>query len=348
MFHFDENGKPIQQVFPHSSHLYIEDKDSEDAISIYGTPLKRENFPNVASRKQFIKKNPNIRLFEYINPCREFLLERYLDYYNEKEFAMFPLRTHFLDIEIAIGCKYLDNHKIKVRNSSIEEFVTIKRFKDNHITEKWDVWDEEYKSWKSFDNSCYKDVGEFPDPYEVKYPINVITTYDSYKEMYFTFVLNTDESIEFKSDDKVIYKVFDNEVDMLDAYLEFHQANMPDVITGWNIHGFDIPYIVNRINKIMSLGNASRLSPLDMEPEYRYSFNKENPKEYKIEGISLIDYMKLTKKFKHPVLPSYSLEYVCQHELGEGKISMVDYKKIEKIESEIDDLKKQISVLENT
>ena len=230
----------------------------------------------------------------------------------------------------------------------MENTLSIKEFRNNYNTEEYEVWDEESKSWTSFDNSCYKDVGEFPDPYEVKYPINVITTYDSYKEMYFTFVLNTDESIEFKSDDKVIYKVFDNEVDMLDAYLEFHQANMPDVITGWNIHGFDIPYIVNRINKIMSLGNASRLSPLDMEPEYRFSFNKENPKEYKIEGLSLIDYMKLTKKFKHPVLPSYSLEYVCQHELGEGKISMVDYKKIEKIESEIDDLKKQISVLENT
>ena len=115
LFHFDENGKPIQQVFKHSSHLYIEDPNGTDGTSIYGNTLKRLNFKNVSARKQFIKKHPDTRLFEYLNPCREFLLERYLEYYKEKEFAMFPLRTHFTDIEIAIGCKYLDNHKIKIR-----------------------------------------------------------------------------------------------------------------------------------------------------------------------------------------------------------------------------------------
>jgi DNA polymerase elongation subunit (family B) len=253
------------ETFEHRSYLYVEKDYGNDGTSIYGTSLERLSFKSVASRKQWINKNPNKRLFECLNPTKEFLLDRYLENHEEKDFSQFPLRTHFCDIEIAIE-------------------------------------------------------NEFPNPYDADYPINVITTYDSYKEMYFSFVVDNGEN-EFISTDNVIFSVFDNEIDMLDAYLEFHKSNIPDIITGWNICGFDIPYIVNRINKALPFGRSSDLSPLDKNPKYRYQFNKENPKEYEIDGLSIIDYMKIYKKFKHPAQPSYSLENICQTELGEGKIS---------------------------
>ena len=45
----------------------------------------------------------------------------------------------------------------------------------------------------------------------------------------------------------VRYTLCSNEADMLHSFLEWWTSDYPDVITGWNAHQYDIPYIIGRI-----------------------------------------------------------------------------------------------------
>ena len=54
---------------------------------------------------------------------------------------------------------------------------------------------------------------------------------------------------------------FRSEESMLGAFLEYWQENYPDVITGWNVQLFDMPYIHNRIDRILGEKFTKLLSP---------------------------------------------------------------------------------------
>ena len=58
-----------------------------------------------------------------------------------------------------------------------------------------------------------------------------------------------------------IYR-YEREYDLIEAFLNFWENNFPDIVSGWNIDGFDITYIVNRIKKVMPQDSEKRLSPI--------------------------------------------------------------------------------------
>ena len=59
----------------------------------------------------------------------------------------------------------------------------------------------------------------------------------------------------------VDYMHFRSEESMLGAFLDYWQENFPDVITGWNVQLFDMPYIHNRIERILGEKFVKLLSP---------------------------------------------------------------------------------------
>ena len=61
--------------------------------------------------------------------------------------------------------------------------------------------------------------------------------------------------------DDVDYMHFRTEESMLTAFLGYWNDNCPDVITGWNVQLFDIPYIARRIDRILGERSAKSLSP---------------------------------------------------------------------------------------
>ena len=38
-------------------------------------------------------------------------------------------------------------------------------------------------------------------------------------------------------------------------------SDYPDIVTGWNIKFFDIPYLINRIKRVLGEGAAKKFSP---------------------------------------------------------------------------------------
>ena len=103
---------------------------------------------------------------------------------------------------------------------------------------------------------------EFPDPKAAAYPINVMTIYDTSLGKYFTWICTEETDLPFESDDEVEYFIFFSETKMLKHFLKWFQGNYPDVISGWNIDCFDIPYIGARQPPQQYPGSSAVLQPL--------------------------------------------------------------------------------------
>ena len=126
-------------------------------------------------------------------------------------------------------------------------------------------------------------------------------------------------------DSMVDYMHFRSEESMLGAFLDYWQANFPDVITGWNVQLFDMPYICNRINRILGEKFVKLLSPWKLVSQ-REIFIKGR-KQFAVDtlGISTLDYLELYKKFTYSNQESYRLDYICNVELGEKKLDHSEY-----------------------
>ena len=123
----------------------------------------------------------------------------------------------------------------------------------------------------------------------------------------------------------VDYMHFRSEESMLGAFLDYWQANLPDVITGWNVQLFDMPYICNRINRILGEKFTKLLSPWKLVSQ-REIFIKGR-KQFAIDtlGISCLDYLELYKKFTYTNQESYRLDHICNVELGEKKLDHSEF-----------------------
>ena len=70
---------------------------------------------------------------------------------------------------------------------------------------------------------------------------------------------------------------YDNEKDLLREFLEVWERESPDIVTGWNVRFFDIPYLVNRITNLFDESEAKRMSPWKVLKERKVEkWNKEN------------------------------------------------------------------------
>jgi len=123
--------------------------------------------------------------------------------------------------------------------------------------------------------------------------------------------------------DYVTYIQCRSERDMIERFLEVWRSDewLPDVITGWNIEFFDIPYLINRITRLFDEKMAKRLSPWNLW-EQRRDPSSDNMSEYMNipAGISVLDYMQLYKKFSFTNQESFKLDHIAFVELGERKL----------------------------
>ena len=112
---------------------------------------------------------------------------------------------------------------------------------------------------------------------------------------------------------------------MFIKFLEYLEQDYPDVLTGWNTEGFDIPYIINRIERVLGKEYVSRLSPLGgtFFRVMRGQFGQEK-KRYYIDGIACIDYLDIYRRFCLKLRESYKLDAIGEIELGQKKVDFGD------------------------
>jgi DNA polymerase elongation subunit (family B) len=118
------------------------------------------------------------------------------------------------------------------------------------------------------------------------------------------------------------YMLCKDEFTLLRNFVSFWSRLDVDIITGWNIETFDMPYIINRIKRIISEDETKKLSPwgyVSVE-EIFVMGNKELKVE--IKGVAIVDYLALYKKFTYVKQESYSLKHVSKQELGHTKVEL--------------------------
>lgn len=159
--------------------------------------------------------------------------------------------------------------------------------------------------------------------------ITAISIHLSHIDKLFTFALcpptmaiNDAKEIENDFENTV---VFDNEIDMLESFLDIIED--ADILSGFNSEGYDIPYMVNRIKRLMGEEATYRLCLYS--PENGWVF-KPRPKEvkkfkkkfnsYDLVGRVHLDYLLLYKKHNTQQLHSYRLDYIGEIEVGENKV----------------------------
>ena len=126
-------------------------------------------------------------------------------------------------------------------------------------------------------------------------------------------------------DPLVDYMHFKTEKGMLGAFLEYWNENFPDVITGWNVQLFDIPYIARRIDRILGERYTKMLSPWKLVSSREIFIKGRKQIAYDLPGISTLDYLELYRKFTYTNQESYRLDHICSVELGEKKLDHSEY-----------------------
>lgn len=148
--------------------------------------------------------------------------------------------------------------------------------------------------------------------------INCITVISSQDGKAYTF--GTSDFTKKGSKHVKNYCYVPDELGMLTKFVQWFRKQKFDVISGWNSMTFDVPYIVNRIRKLTSSGLELKLSPLNRVNERKTMKFDRLCTVFEIVGLVHLDYMDLFDDFTFETLTSKSLNFVCNHVLGEGKL----------------------------
>jgi DNA polymerase elongation subunit (family B) len=162
---------------------------------------------------------------------------------------------------------------------------------------------------------------EFPKPEDPQHPINVITVYDTLKKQFITWGLKP----YHKKNENCIYIYCKNEKELLSKFINYFTSDYPDILSGWNSEFFDVPYIINRITRLLGEEETKRLSPVGyIRPiVFKGRFGREQV-HWHIEGVSCVDYLDIYKRFCPVLRESYKLDAIGETELGENKIDYGD------------------------
>ena len=163
----------------------------------------------------------------------------------------------------------------------------------------------------------------FTKPEDAPQPITAITVGINGKK-YHAFSC-VDYIVE---DDDVIHIKCTNEIDLLVKFLDFWKRLEPDILSGWNCAGYDVPYMINRISKVLGEKFIGLLAPTAYKHNKNYAVSSRNTPDgvvWSLSGISIMDYMLMYKKFTFKTRERYSLDYIAYIELGDKKIDYSEH-----------------------
>jgi len=204
--------------------------------------------------------------------------------------------------------------------------------KSNHLHRTWFIDIETF--------SGVATPGVFPHAETAYERVSMIQIYDNFTDRY---VIIGYKPFIGTLNPNVKYIHIEDESKMLEFFLKLLEKQKPSIISGFNSMNFDIPYLTNRIARVLdgysgdaeglnkrksylNMPNVNRLSPLG------YVYGKKSKTKDDIEGITsvwegilLLDYRELTIKYGYLGLSSYSLSNVSKALGFEGKVDHSNY-----------------------
>ena len=161
----------------------------------------------------------------------------------------------------------------------------------------------------------------FPNVHECAEQLLAITVQDYQTRKLKVFATrdyhNTRKDVDF------IY--CDDEKHLLQCFLAYWQTDFPDVLTGWNVELYDIPYICGRLERLFGEKEVKMMSPWGMVKSEEMEIRGRKNILYNLMGINVLDYMDLYKKFTYTNQESYRLDHIAFVELGQKKLDHSEY-----------------------
>jgi DNA polymerase elongation subunit (family B) len=163
----------------------------------------------------------------------------------------------------------------------------------------------------------------FPDTESCSEEILTITIQDYATKQIMTWGVKPFENKQ----KNVKYFECSSEHGLLSSFINWwmQEDNIPEVVTGWNIQLYDIPYLVGRLDKVLGEKLARRMSPWGLVSEEEIFVKGRKHKAYDIGGITQLDYLDLYKKFTYTNQESYRLDHIANVELGQKKLDHSEY-----------------------
>ena len=249
------------------------------------------------------------------------------NYLNSYQFDTMYQGKEFLDT-------YKDMEGVKVYGTRnyVHQYIT-----DNFPTDI--KFNQKHINIVNFDIEVASDDG-FPSPDEALHPVISIALKSSKSSIYQVWGLDTYDPAKTELDmagDHIKYHKCNTETELLVSFINYWTKNYPDIVTGWYIRQFDIPYLVNRICRLageipgedgqIKCKPARRLSPWNNVGTGTSRGQKSSKYGYELEGIQIADYIELFKKFGYSYGPqeSYKLDHIAYTVLGENKLSYEEH-----------------------
>ncbi len=177
-------------------------------------------------------------------------------------------------------------------------------------------WDIKQIKLLSIDIECESENG-FPDVEKAEETLICITVKDHTSKRIIVFGMEN-----FVNDrDDVQYIKCKSEIDLIHQFTRFWTEYEPNIITGWNVKFFDIPYLFNRFKYIMGEEYLNQFSPWGVVTggtSLSLGYNRTQ-NYYDILGVDTLDYLDLYRKHTFIRRESYKLDYIGEVELGENK-----------------------------
>ena len=120
--------------------------------------------------------------------------------------------------------------------------------------------------------------------------------------------------------DDVEFILCDGEQHLLRCFLDYWIQNFPDILTGWNVDGYDVPYICGRLERLFGEKEMKLMSPWGHVKREEIEVKGREQIFYRMSGINVIDYLDLYKKFTYTNQESYRLDHIAFVELGQRKV----------------------------
>ena len=155
----------------------------------------------------------------------------------------------------------------------------------------------------------------FPNPKQAIEPLLSITVKNHQTQKIVVWGIS---DITTDRDDITCIKCKD-ERHLLEEFMVFWEQNTPDIVTGWNIDFFDIPYLMNRIKQLFGEDKLKVFSPWGNVSDKEVYMMGRKHQMYDILGVAILDYLELYKKFTYTSQENYRLEHIAFVELGKQK-----------------------------
>jgi len=163
----------------------------------------------------------------------------------------------------------------------------------------------------------------YADPSDPFMPITAITVHLKWLNKLITLAkppkgLKLDEAKNLLDGIPDTY-LFDDEAEMLETFLDLIED--ADIISGWNSEGYDVPYTVNRVAKVLSKDDTRRFCLFNQYPKRReYEKFGRQQETFDFVGRVHLDSLELYRKYTYEERHTYRLDAIGEMEIGENKV----------------------------